>query len=55
MHLDMGGAAAVLAAVRVACRTPALQPVRGFVAVLALAENAIGPAAMYPHQVCGSA
>jgi probable aminopeptidase NPEPL1 len=48
MKMDMGGAAAVLAAFSAACR---LRYPRRIDAILCLAENAIGPAALRPDDV----
>lgn len=48
MHMDMSGCAAVLAAVQSAAQ---LKIPVNVVAVLALAENAIGPAAYKPHTI----
>jgi leucyl aminopeptidase len=51
MHMDMGGAAAVIGCMR-GCMS--LQLKVNVVAVIALAENAIGKEAMYPHQILTS-
>lgn len=51
MHMDMGGAAAVIGCMR-GCVSLGLEV--NVVAVLALAENAIGKDAMYPHQILRS-
>ena len=51
MHLDMGGAAAVIGAMHVAA---ALGTERDIVAAIALAENAVGPAAVKPHAIVTS-
>ena len=51
MHMDMGGAAAVLGAVRALAMNKTTHNV---VAVLALAENAIGPRAVKPHAILQS-
>ncbi len=51
MHMDMGGAAAVIGCMR-GCVSLGLEI--NVVAVLALAENAIGKDAMYPHQILTS-
>ena len=51
MHMDMAGAAAVIGCMR-GCVSLGLDV--NVVAVLALAENAIGKDAMYPHQILTS-
>lgn len=51
MHMDMGGAAAVIGCMR-GCVSLGLKV--NVVAVVALAENAIGKDAMYPHQILTS-
>jgi leucyl aminopeptidase len=52
MHLDMGGAAAVIGAMHIAAALGTNR--RTVVAALALAENAIGPAAVKPHAIVSS-
>ena len=52
MHLDMGGAAAVIGAMHIAAALGTNH--RPVVAALALAENAIGPAAVKPHAIVSS-